>query len=957
MDQSTNRFGFSTISKASRLPVRQDLVKPRNVPSQYTLKNQAMPIDSVHKQTVPDSVPARTGQSNQPNLPRNGGDTEVSVERDQSDPSLRARTLPRRPRPSLSDRTMETLAQIPPSPSPRRRQSGFFPSEGLGTPSSRPASSLSRSRPSTSQGQHPPLPSGYPTPRPQSPTKRPLLPGNGNKVPSNRSSKRIVSADTPIKSPLSSKPHNEVAITPSRTRPSMKGPPVLSSNQDFSLNGKTSPYRGSKTLAARPLKARPSIHDAFVKPASEAKKPPFTQSRQARDSIKESMTPSNPTPASVASSSVSPKVPASSAALRETIAKAKAARRGKDKSLGVQAARPVQAIDKFPDIEVGQYNEELLRSRVGKARTDGRLNIAALGLKEMPQEVLSMYSSNVGQGAWYESVDLIRLVAADNEFKAFDEKVFPDTKLGSTTGDNDCEENMFGGLEALDLHNNHLNCIPTGLRRLERLTSLNLSKNNLGNDCLRITCQISTLRELRLDSNNLKGTLSSELCGLTNLEVLDLHDNALNALSEDLQGMSSLRVLNLAGNQLTSLPFDSLESLPLAELNVARNRLSGSLFPANLNGLPYLRSLDIANNALTSITDNSLIHLPALQDLNVAQNRLIALPDVAGWPQLITLTAGGNKLVSFPEGIDSLQKIRTIDYSQNDLRAIDERLGLIESLVVLRVASNPLRERKFLTMETGEIKRELRSRSQPIVTMEEALDPASRYKKSDPTLPASNTWPMKPGGILDRSSTKLDTIDPSDFKSLTENNDVKTMILHHNLFPHIPPAILFASHTLVSLDISHNKLASAKYLFAELSLPNLQSLDASVNTIASLTPLLEYLSAPKLTEINLSRNRLTSLPPLKEVFRSLTTFNASDNKISKLPVESVRGLNILDVSGNDINSLEPKLGLLEAEGLRTLVLGGNTFKVPRRDTIEKGTVAVLAWLRNRIPEDEVNGLG
>ncbi len=655
----------------------------------------------------------------------------------------------------------------------------------------------------------------------------------------------------------------------------------------------------------------------------------------------------------------SPKVPAASAALRETIARAKAARRDISKLQSKEPARPVPKVIGFHDVQVGEYNEDLLRNSVAKARTNGRLNIAALRLTEMPREVMNMYSSNLGDGAWYESVDLIRLVAADNEFELLEDDVFPDNDIGTANDDDDYQGNMFGGLETLDLHNNHLKVIPMGLRRLERLTTLNLSKNSLNNECLQIINQILALREIRLGGNGLSGTLSSELCSLSNLEILDLHDNALSALSEDLRHLSSLRVLNFAGNKVVSVPFHCLASLPLAELNVARNRLSGSLFPASIDGLPHLKSLDAANNALTSITNDRRINLPSLQDLNVTENRLKTLPDISGWTELLTLTAGGNKLTSFPQGTTSLSNLRTVDFSRNDLKMIDEQFGLMESLTVLRVANNPLRERKFLTMDTGEMKRELRSRLQPANCSDVQGDDIMSYDGSNPapTGPtALSAWLVK-SGILNQSSTKLETIDPSDLKNLTKNNDIKAMILHHNLLPHIPPAILFASHTLTSLDVSHNKLSSAKYLFTEMSLPRLKTLDASSNAVASLSPLVEYLAAPSLVELNVSRNRLTALPPLREIFPSLTTVYASDNKISKLLVESVRGLQVLDVSGNDINHLEPKLGLLEGEGLRTLIVGGNTFKVPRRDVIDKGTGTVLAWLKSRMPEEEMVGLG
>lgn len=143
-------------------------------------------------------------------------------------------------------------------------------------------------------------------------------------------------------------------------------------------------------------------------------------------------------------------------------------------------------------------------SRQNAGRTDGRLNIAAMGLKEIPDEVINMYDSTGAQdGSWAETVDLTRFIAADNEFELLAEHVFPDLDPRESMEDEDAKGNQFGGLETLDLHGNILVAIPLGLRRLEFLTSINLSNNKLGNDCFEIISQIPSLRDLKLAGNAL----------------------------------------------------------------------------------------------------------------------------------------------------------------------------------------------------------------------------------------------------------------------------------------------------------------------------------------------------------------------------------------------------------------------------------------------------------------------
>jgi hypothetical protein len=121
----------------------------------------------------------------------------------------------------------------------------------------------------------------------------------------------------------------------------------------------------------------------------------------------------------------------------------------------------------------------VMRKRVDAARTEGRLNISAMGLKEIPEEVIKMfdyeYNKNESSIAWGEVVDLNRFVAADNELETIPEECFPDIDVNPANQDDESPTSQFGGVEHLDLHGNLLFDVPVGLRRLERLTSLNLA--------------------------------------------------------------------------------------------------------------------------------------------------------------------------------------------------------------------------------------------------------------------------------------------------------------------------------------------------------------------------------------------------------------------------------------------------------------------------------------------------
>ena len=871
----------------------------------------------------------------------------------------------RRPRPSLSDRTIETLSQIPPSPSPRRRRSSFFPTESPANTPSRPTSSMSRSRPATSFGQRPPIPPmPAMAPRATSPVKRP----DGTASTNNTPTRRAVSSYVPKSVPRSSSKATETLdASPSKK----SGPndnasmPTATTKTTTKVPPKT--LGASKTYAPRSSKPRPMVGDAFIKPVAETTKRRDNggkrdPSSKSTDSALSDGTRSLASPTSYASSrtsdtsngAIAAQIPEnttpskSSVALREAIAKAKADRR---KAADIGGAKP-----RALDIEPMMNDSGLLRKRIDMARKDGRLNIAAMNLNDFPREVLTMYdfdTMNTSDGEWYESVDVRRLNAAENELQNIDE-LFPDQSAEELRSEHDeTKGTIFGGLENMDLHGNLLQNVPRGLRQLEYLTTLNLSKNRLTNNSVDTISQIKSLKELRLAENALEGTLPDSFYKLKDLEVLDIHGNAISELPESLQELIHLRVLDLARNRIRSFPFRAFGGLPLTDLNIGRNRIAGTLLPLGFSGFPSMSSFDVCGNALTSICDDDTICMPELQSLSVGENRLTSLPDLAECTNLTTLSANNNNITAIPDGLTSLKKLRNVDLTGNNIKKLDDRLGMMESLTTLTIANNPLRERRFLTMATDNLKQELRNRlllqdqEQPEDSPDVSLDPESHSMAVTAASPPG--WLLKSGGVLDRSSTSLHDINASDLESL-DTQAIRSLVAHHNLLTNIPACINIVGSHLTTLDISHNRMSGSLYINERLDLPKLRDLNLASNTINSIAPVITYLSAPHLQSLNVSYNRLTALPILRNAYPALTTLLASDNSIIELPVESVRGLHVCDISRNDIGHLEPGLGLLETEGLRMLGVEGNRFRVPRRDVVMKGTGAVLAWLRDKIPE-------
>ncbi|KAL1963270.1 hypothetical protein VTN77DRAFT_8493 [Rasamsonia byssochlamydoides] len=905
-------------------------------------------------------------------------------------------------RPSLSDRTIETLSRIPPSPSPRGRRSPFFPPERspMGPPP-RPASALNSYSRSPSRSSHS-----------QNGVDEGVVPPSTVRRTASRIS--MISLSSGVSSgsqkTASDTSENLVKSTTSSGRQTLKRQSMIAAIPSTKRN-ETLPVRSGLTKTPKP---RP-LSNAFVKPSpdevSESPRPlSISKSRKPSSNVSSNLTSPSSTvskTSSVTSSVTSTssdghsqehagaeevrKVSKSSSALRESIAKAKAARKAaRQSSAATEAFDPwgnIDAKDPFNQLPK-DANRGLLRKRVEAARTSGSLNIAAMGLKEIPDEVMTMYDFDPDSNAeWYASVDLVKFIAADNEIETLPDAAFPDIDPQDFDPDEDSKGNQFGGLEVLDLHGNLLRSLPVGLRRLHRLSSLNLSNNQLSMDDIEVVTEIPSLSDLKLANNNLQGTLLSTMGRLSHLEVLDLRGNRLSSLPDSFSDLTSLKVLNLSENQFRSLPFETLSRLPLIEINAAGNKLQGSLMPSSVHRFETLQTLDVARNALERLSENDTFDFPNLKILAVDANRLKSLPCMSSWRSLLRLSAEDNSIAALPDGFLELDNLKYVDLTANDLSRLDERIGLMENLATFRIANNPLRERKFLNMDTEDLKRDLRNRCAP--ALEEAKRGSSGSDEAEgverdgeeeeeegsveteftlaPESPSHlNHWKVKPGGVLDRSSTDMLELNVDEIKPLISSHDIKCLYIQRNKLQSFPvPALSLIANTLTDLDLSHNPLNSDALFSASVSLPHLQSLNLSTTGLTSLDLLQENLSAPSLKFLDVSNNRLTGpLPFVRRTYSNLITFLAADNKISSLEFESVQGLQVLDVSNNNIDFLPPKLGLLAADasspnsaGLRRFEVAGNSFRVPRWQIVAKGTEAILEWLKGRIPADELRECG
>ena len=422
-----------------------------------------------------------------------------------------APTAASRQRLSLAERTMETLSRLPSSPSVKGRAAPSFydppptaihfaPCSGScrqfdrsasrSRASSRPGSisgvddsiSTFRSQMAAASESVPPIIEGTPL-RSRRSIASFQTPARPPAARSARTAAHSLQAHNPLSAPCTRAPSPERYVSDfAAPRPASRAPAPRAAQR--------SSVCGLSTKASMPALRKAAATETTRKASLASRGSSATSSEGAYASTA-SVASAN-TAITSDSADAGQAYKKTSAALREQIARARAAKRAQQQGA---AANPAPGPDDVPlvptdasfdfglsDDPFNQRRDDksqakALKSRLETARTTGRLNIAAMGLKEIPPEVLNMYNlDSIAEfgGSWAESVDLTRFVAADNELEMISDSVFPDVDPQELADDEDSQGNIFAGLETLDLHGNILVNLPMGLRRLSLLTSLNL---------------------------------------------------------------------------------------------------------------------------------------------------------------------------------------------------------------------------------------------------------------------------------------------------------------------------------------------------------------------------------------------------------------------------------------------------------------------------------------------------
>lgn len=197
----------------------------------------------------------------------------------------------------------------------------------------------------------------------------------------------------------------------------------------------------------------------------------------------------------------------------------------------------------------------------------------------------------------------------------------------------------------------------------------------------------SALETLDLGHNSILWIENDTFVDMTELQWLDLSDNALARITERTLPSATLRYLDVSGNgdldrSTVFRPFENL-----VELNIAGN---AALAPAVLGSGPRLQALDASRTNLTQVP---VTPAPLLGTLVLCGNAITAVNsgDLDGFPLLRLLNMSSNIVGTVEDdAFGRLYMLTTLDLSDNLLVTVPKSLP--ESLETLNLEGNKIRD-------------------------------------------------------------------------------------------------------------------------------------------------------------------------------------------------------------------------------------------------------------------------
>lgn len=175
----------------------------------------------------------------------------------------------------------------------------------------------------------------------------------------------------------------------------------------------------------------------------------------------------------------------------------------------------------------------------------------------------------------------------------------------------------------------------------------------------------------------------------SNLEELDISQNAITVLPSKLNELKKLKELHVNKNSLTSLGTEITSCATLEVLQIQNNPLKS--ITEEIGNMTTLKELTIGEIARNCELPAGLWGLINLTKLKITNAFLTEIPAaVSGLKQLEELCLANNLIAMVPEEIYTLKNITYINLGYNKIKSVSSSIKALENLDYLGVYYNPL---------------------------------------------------------------------------------------------------------------------------------------------------------------------------------------------------------------------------------------------------------------------------